>query len=209
MSTEKPETTAPPTNSRTFLPLAAAAILAMLAAPGAIDAELERRELPVPKDQEPVAKASLLLAGVRSQSDFAAQVINIVGPDIDPSDLTQALTQAFPGAKIGSRHGPHYLSHARSGKLDDHGLKPGLIIPHKRKAAPKKKAEAETEPTVLPPVPSAEELVKLHSGKDGRKQLQAMAKEHGVKAAGKNADIAGRIVEAQLAARAETTEQAA
>ena len=39
------------------------------------------------------------------------------GRDIIGKDLTEALRQAFPDANIGDRHGPHYLSLSRKGKL--------------------------------------------------------------------------------------------
>lgn len=40
-------------------------------------------------------------------------------PDIKPKELTKELQGAFPEAQIGDRHGPHYLSLSRKGKLPE------------------------------------------------------------------------------------------
>ncbi len=53
---------------------------------------------------------------VRSQGEFAAVIIELC-PDVGPEQLTEDLRTAFPGANVGPRHGPHYLSLSRTGKL--------------------------------------------------------------------------------------------
>lgn len=40
-------------------------------------------------------------------------------PSITPGELTNALTAAFPTMSVGNRHGPHYLSLSRNGKLPE------------------------------------------------------------------------------------------
>lgn len=53
--------------------------------------------------------------GVKSQADAAALIINLGVHD--PGVITMILQLAFPGSRVGARHGPHYLSLARTGKL--------------------------------------------------------------------------------------------
>jgi len=177
-------------NARTFVVLAGAAALALVAPKGAINSELERQNLPVPRGSDEVARASLLLAGVRSQGDYAAQVLNVCDGKVDPDDLTRALSEAFPGARIGKRHGPHYMSHARSGKL--RGLRKGMVIPH-RASRPRKSEKAATEAATE--AVTSESLLLAHTGKEGRRRLQEMAKEMGLSAGGKTQAIAERIAE--------------
>jgi hypothetical protein len=40
-------------------------------------------------------------------------------PDISAKELTEALSEAFPEAVVGRRHGAHYLSHSRNGRLPE------------------------------------------------------------------------------------------
>lgn len=40
-------------------------------------------------------------------------------PDITGAQLTAELRRAFPNNKIDTRHGPHYISHSRNGKLPE------------------------------------------------------------------------------------------
>lgn len=73
---------------------------------------------------------------MKSQADLAAHIINVTDGGVTPEDLTNALRWGFPRANIGTRHGPHYLCLARTGKLS--GVKTGLVIPKGgRKAASK------------------------------------------------------------------------
>jgi len=52
-----------------------------------------------------------------SQAKFASWLINVTQGNITNDQLTEALAEAFPTAKVGPRHGPHYASLSRSGKL--------------------------------------------------------------------------------------------
>jgi hypothetical protein len=61
--------------------------------------------------------ANLLAIGVRSLDEFAATVINLAKGAIEPATMTGYMVKAFPGHKIGERHGPHYISLARTGSL--------------------------------------------------------------------------------------------
>lgn len=70
----------------------------------------------------------LMSINAKSQSDFAAVAINHGLRDHE--SLTNALTSAFPQAKIGSRHGPHFLSLARTGRL---AYVTAVPIPHRRR----------------------------------------------------------------------------
>lgn len=66
----------------------------------------------------------LIARGVRSQGEFAALVINLTKGGIQAEELTDAMAAAFPGAKVGKRHGPHYLCLARTGKLAGTDIQP-------------------------------------------------------------------------------------
>lgn len=57
------------------------------------------------------------VAQPRSQGDWAAFLINATGGNMGKEYLTHAISTAFPNAKVGARHGPHYLCIARTGKL--------------------------------------------------------------------------------------------
>lgn len=196
MSTEETKPT-----TRTFIITAAALALVGLAAPGAIDKELEEKGLiPAKSTSQEDRAASLIKAeGVSTQGHFAAVVINLThgeGKELTADELTRALAEAFPGANIGNRHGPHYLSHARKGNLK--GLREDLpTIKFSRKA---RKAGAEPENDV--PVADGEQpdvtvksLLADHPGKEGRKALQEMAGGMGLETKGKAKAIAGRIVD--------------
>lgn len=69
-------------------------------------------------EQEPAVGASILAAATKSQGEYSALMINLARGQMTNEVLTQNLTVAFPDAKIGERHGPYYMSHARTGKLD-------------------------------------------------------------------------------------------
>ena len=58
-----------------------------------------------------------------SQPRFAAFIINATEGNIANGDITEALREAFPSAKIGDRHGPHFASYSRTGKLDKDGCR--------------------------------------------------------------------------------------
>lgn len=57
------------------------------------------------------------LAAIRSQADMATFAINVTQGGLTADDLTQILREAFPTAKVGDRHGKHFASNSRTGKL--------------------------------------------------------------------------------------------
>lgn len=92
---------------------------------------------------------------IKTQSQAAACVINLTfaqGKTLKASDLTACLAAGFPGAGVGDRHGPHYLSHARKGHLD--GVIPGVSIPVARRAARATGGVAATPPVASVEVPA-------------------------------------------------------
>lgn len=70
-----------------------------------------------------VLGASLaLLARVGTMDDATALVCNVTDGRVKGDVLTAILTETFPGNRVSGRHGPHYLSHARTGKLNPKGI---------------------------------------------------------------------------------------
>ena len=64
----------------------------------------------------PAAKESMLLYTGRCVTYAAANGITLAGfGDV----MTEVLTAAFPSNRVGKRHGPHYVSLCRTGKLKD------------------------------------------------------------------------------------------
>lgn len=186
MTTENTEKSA-----RAFDVEKAAEALLEVADVKAIDRELKERGLVLSKDLTPKDRAFHLLKadGVATQGHFAAWVINLThgeGKDIDPDTLTASLQRAFPHANIGKRHGPHYLTHARKGRLK--GLREGLPpIPFTRRAAAQQAEASETKSEGV----SAEALM----ADNDRKTLQEMAKGLNLSASGKTEEIAQRIAD--------------
>lgn len=80
-----------------------------------INEELTARKMAAVTDTE--AGSLLLAMGIRSLDEFAATVVNLSKGGISTLDMTAAMVRAFPGHKIGERHGPHYISLARTGSL--------------------------------------------------------------------------------------------
>ena len=91
------------------------ALLTQMVSTSNVEEFLKARGLPIPT--EPEKAFDLALRGVKTQSDFAAMMINLTKGEINGQALTAALKAAFPSDKVGDRHGPYYLSHARTGKL--------------------------------------------------------------------------------------------
>ena len=130
------------TTPRTFHASAAALSLLLFAAREDLAETLVSKGLPAPDemDDESITKMVFGVHPVNSQGDLAAVYINHthgVGKPLDPDSLCTVLMAGFPGAKIGQRHGPYYISKARTGQLK--GLKEGLRpIPHAKRCAPRK-----------------------------------------------------------------------
>lgn len=70
-----------------------------------------------------VLGASLtLLSRVATMDDATALVCNATGGAVKGDQLTAILAATFTTNKVSGRHGPHYLSHARTGKLSPKGI---------------------------------------------------------------------------------------
>lgn len=67
---------------------------------------------------EKTAKPTAGVGHQMTQKNLAAYLISR-NPMIKGSELTVALRQAFPAARISERHGPHYLSLSRCGRLPE------------------------------------------------------------------------------------------
>jgi hypothetical protein len=67
---------------------------------------------------EDLASAAAVIKKKMTQKVLAAFLISR-DPNIAPNQLTAELQNAFPQALISSRHGPHYLSLSRNGKLPE------------------------------------------------------------------------------------------
>lgn len=67
---------------------------------------------------DPSADAALLAVDTHNLLDFTIGVVNLVHGKVDESALIRAMRLVFPDNNIGSRHGSHYLSHARSNYTD-------------------------------------------------------------------------------------------
>lgn len=79
----------------------------------AINEELQARAL---QPSEDLAAGSLLIAmGVSSLDEFAVTLVNLSHGEVQVDQATSLMAQAYPENKIGNRHGPHYLSLARTG----------------------------------------------------------------------------------------------
>lgn len=124
-------------------------LLAATAAQDVKDA-LIAKDLPVLDDD--ARNVNLLFHGVDNQRRLAAIVIVDLKVH-DAKVVTDLLAAAFPKDKVGSRHGPYYVSLARTGHLT--GTPTAIAFARKAKAV---KAEATTEqdnddapPTTLAP----------------------------------------------------------
>lgn len=81
-----------------------------------LNAELKAVEA---RPSSTVLGASLaLLAKVGTMDDCTALVVNTTGGTVKGDALTAILAETFPSNRVSGRHGPHYLSHARTGKLN-------------------------------------------------------------------------------------------
>jgi hypothetical protein len=133
------------------------------------------------------------------QGHFAGMVIDLThgeGLALDPHALTNALAAAFPGAGVGPRHGPHYICHARKGRLK--GMRDGLpAIPFNRGTRAASTANnpisavADVPEAAPAPLATAATLM----AENDRKTLQDMAKGMDLKAGGSTEEIAQRIAD--------------
>lgn len=179
--------------------------IARVATLEAINARLAKHGLPQVTDLNTGATQLARASGVKSQGDVAVLVVNLTGGRVPADDLTKILAASFPGSKVGDRHGPHYLSLARTGKLK--GVEIEGTIAHrarKVKAGAEVKAAEPTAPStsntevkvveaVTAPEPDTSAL-KAELEALSQKDLAARAKAVGVKAIGKKESIIQAIV---------------
>lgn len=78
---------------------------------------LARKGLSLAEGADAVETALAVSGALKSQSACAAFLINVREGAITPAELTEALAKAFPNDKVGDRHGAHYASLSRTGKL--------------------------------------------------------------------------------------------
>ena len=190
------------TNKRFFDLDAAAVVLLALTNIDALDRELEKEGIVAAEGTEEKDRTMTYLKsqGIATQGHFAAVVINFtIGEKLKltPTQLTAACAKAFPNANVKERHGPHYLSHARHGRLT--GLRADLpVIPHaKRKSKPKSEQESDIELANDVPEITAELLMAENS----QEVLVDMAKSLGIKATmkWKVETVAAKLVEVMTA----------
>jgi hypothetical protein len=187
---------APETGKRFFAIQAAAIALARMATDEAIDKALVDAKVELAGEQPAEERVAHLLRGVTSQSAFAAVVLNLTieqGQALTDAELTRALAEAFPNASVGNRHGKHYMSLARKGRLP--GLERKLAIPYAKRAT---KAETETETEVAPPKPITPEVLCEENSIDVLREM-ATSLEVPFGKGTKPLTIAKRIVEAWAA----------
>ncbi len=166
----------------------ASVALATMVTDEVVDQALQAMNLPVSGTLPERCKVLITASGVRSQGDLVVLIVNHThgeGLPLDADEVTRVLAAAFPGAKVGKRHGPHYISLARSGKLK--GLREDLTpIPHMRRKAAAKPAEAKTTDAVETVTEETAALTaEAIEAMTERDDLIAAAKELGVKATGK------------------------
>lgn len=113
-----------------------------------INARLAKHGLPQVEDLNTGAVQLARASGVKSQGDVAVLVVNLTGGRVQADDLTKILAAAFPGSKVGERHGPHYLSLARTGKLKGVEIE-GTIAHRARKKANGAVIEVKTQPVEI------------------------------------------------------------
>jgi hypothetical protein len=98
----------------------AARALAESRASGRVKDALERLGETATGDPVVDSRRLIELADARTQYRMAALYCGLRGvPEADPKELTRLLAAAFPTHRVGRRHGPHYVSRARTGLLPD------------------------------------------------------------------------------------------
>ena len=170
--------------------------IAIIATGDSINARLVKAGLPAMEDCEAASLALVRASGIKSQGEATVLVVNLTGGACNADQITAALKLGFPSAKIGARHGPHYLSLARTGKLE--GVE-ATSIPHsarKVKKATVVVAPASTEVVETPAAQPDTSALKAELEALSQKDLAARAKAAGVKAIGKKEDIVVRVLAA-------------
>ena len=70
-----------------------------------------------PADEKDVPKMVIRISQVRTQAEVAALLVNLTRGQCSKDDMIDVLKSAFPGDKVGARHGSYYLSKCRTGKI--------------------------------------------------------------------------------------------
>ncbi len=105
-------------------------LMATMITPAKASAYLTSREIPVPEDSGKALGLIVRSSGAKTQGEIAALMINLTEGAISGEQLTEVLKVACPGDNIGERHGPYYLSLARTGKIK--GSIPVEFLPAKK-----------------------------------------------------------------------------
>lgn len=86
-----------------------------------VQSVLENRGIPktgIPATHEDALKLALRVCNPRTQQDSAIMLLDLTASACGPEKLVELLKLTNPqDTKIGERHGPHYLSLARTGKI--------------------------------------------------------------------------------------------
>ena len=106
-------------------------------------------------DLADAAGALAVIANAKTQGEVAVLMVNLTNGTITPEQLTNVLKVAFPNCRVGARHGPHYLSKCRTGKLT------GVEDVQIKKAAKTTKAAEVIVPTDDQLETEANEFVKM------------------------------------------------
>lgn len=180
----------------------------------AINVQLVKFSLPPVQDPDVGASHVARAAGIKNQGDATVLLLNLTGGKIDYDEMTKVLKATFPQAGVTGRHGPHYISQVRTGKIA--GLDPGVTVPAKQRgvkagsttasatpatpaAKPAKapaKATAATPPPAPEPVVPVVDTAALHAELMAlpMKDIVARAKAAGVKAVGTKETLVKALV---------------
>lgn len=82
-----------------------------------VETQLKLAGLPVPEDDAALNRLFVKAVCGSTQGTVAAAFVNATGGSITADELVSVLQDAFPNDKIGKRHGGHYLSKCRTGKI--------------------------------------------------------------------------------------------
>lgn len=84
----------------------------------ALEGLFSSKGIAMPEDENQRVELALAIGlDGKSQADFSRFLIDIREGDLTADALTEALAERFPTARIGHRHGKHYASYSRTGKL--------------------------------------------------------------------------------------------
>lgn len=100
-------------------------LITSLASPDRIKTYMAEESIPVQATPEDNLRIVVREFRNMKQGQAAAALINLTQGTISAETLTSSLKTLFPDDRVGERHGPHYLSHARTGKLKDCRFTPG------------------------------------------------------------------------------------